>query len=44
MNKEQDNENKINKAWFEKDIEEWDENDEQEAFLNLIIGPSQEQK
>ena len=44
MNKEQNDENKTKKAWFEKDIEEWEENDEQEAFLNLIMGPTNEQK
>lgn len=37
MSKEQESENKTNKAWFEKDIEDWDENDEQEAYMNLFL-------
>jgi len=40
MDKEQNTETKTNKAWFEKDIEDWDENDEQEAYLNLFMEPN----
>ena len=28
---------KKKKAWFEKDCDEWDENDEFEAFCNLFL-------
>jgi len=37
MDNYQHNEQKNDKAWFEKDIDEWDENDEQEAYLNLFV-------
>lgn len=33
--KDNSNIQSTNKAWFEKDISEWTEDDEQEAFLNI---------
>lgn len=37
----EEKENEKRKAWFEKDTDEWDENDEFEAFSNLVIAHRQ---